>query len=142
MSQPDARVTILPPIALSPRAARDFTYDALAGWRLTSSAREETILVVDELVAHAIKRASGPIIVVLSLSADAIHVEVTEESDIDLDEDAPSESRAGRGTAPSSGRPLAWLGYSLPGARWRNCLGRCGRGERNAAARGPVVARR
>lgn len=101
MSQLDGRVTILPPIALSPRAARDFTYDALADWRLTSAACEETVLVVDELVTHAVRHASGPISVLLTLIGHNIHVEVTQEHAEDLPEPVRDQNGPRWGALPA-----------------------------------------
>jgi signal transduction histidine kinase len=102
------RATLLPPSPVSPKAARDFTYDALASWHVAAPA-DDIVLVVDELVTNALRHAAGPIMVVLSVGADAIRVEVTDDSDDVLAELAQSDTRpGGRGLAIVAALSRAW----------------------------------
>ncbi|MGW7442018.1 ATP-binding protein [Kitasatospora sp. NPDC054795] len=80
-------------------AARDFTRDVLADWKLGEPAGSDAVLVVCELVANAAQHTAGPRALRLHHSSTALRIEVS-----DTDPVAPTRR------LPRVGRPG---GYGL-----------------------------
>lgn len=65
----------------SARSARDFTRETLARWGYRGEC-DEVVLVVSELVANAVRHASGRYALRLVGGADQVRVEVADESPV------------------------------------------------------------
>jgi sodium/proline symporter len=102
------RATFLPPIALSAQAARDFTRETLDEWHL-SLALDGVVLVVDELVTNAVRHGAGPITLVLTHTADIVHVQVSDDSsDIPVERRPRNGHLGGRGLAIVAALARSW----------------------------------
>jgi anti-sigma regulatory factor (Ser/Thr protein kinase) len=88
----------LPPTARSASVSRRFLADHLMIWGVAAERRDEALLLLDELVANAVRHAEGPVGVTATLVGDLLRVSVGDDSHRDPVLQRPgAESTSGRG---------------------------------------------
>jgi two-component sensor histidine kinase len=102
-----ASCTTLPPSALSPLAAREFTRETLDRWEVSNI--YDVVLVVNELVTNAVQHSNGVVMLGLGRRPDGVRVAVRDDSSA-----TPSrrrhdlESLGGRGLALVASLSTDW----------------------------------
>jgi len=88
----------LPPTAQSASVSRRFLAGHMVAWGVRADRREDALLLVDELVANAVRHAQGPVGVTVTLVENLLRVSVSDDSHRDPVLQRPgAESTSGRG---------------------------------------------
>jgi anti-sigma regulatory factor (Ser/Thr protein kinase) len=105
---------LLPPTVQSPSAARAFTRETLAHWRLNAW-YDEIALIVNELVTNALIHAGGAITLELHRLDQSVRAVVADDS-VALPTERPPEidRESGRGLHLVAAFARAWGTYSVP----------------------------
>ena len=127
--------TQLTPDTSSPRAARRFVAQALVDWN-GKEARDDAVLLVDELVTNAVRHARTPLEVTLEIGQAEVRVEVTDASPlIPQPRDREAADDSGRGLHIVAALADAWGVRSEPEGKGVWVPSGCGSHSRRRRAR-------